>query len=143
VSPSSIIVLERGARWFSDLTTPSVVLEAAPLEPHSSLLRRTYESIRELERDDACVAMAVLSCGMEDTDELLDFRARLARALMALVLRTREGHLILFGPQRLQKTFFGLTAALSEGLGETTASVSVVLARPSTPADPQKTPAHR
>jgi hypothetical protein len=136
VSPSSIIVLEHGARWFSDLSTPSVVLQAEALEPSSSVLRRTYASIRKLERDDACIAMAVLSCGIEDTDDLLDFRARLARALMALVLRTQQGRLVLFGPQRLERTFFGLAGALSEGLGETTASVSVVLARPSTPAGP-------
>jgi hypothetical protein len=50
VSPSSIIVLERGARWFSDLTTPSVVLQAEAFEPNSSVLRRTYEDRRTLYR---------------------------------------------------------------------------------------------
>jgi hypothetical protein len=130
VDSSSILVMERGSRWFTEVSGPCIALQAEPHETYGDLVRRTYDCIRTIEREDRAVGLAVLSCGGDAGEEIVEHRARLARALLSVVLRADAGRLVLYGSRRMEQELFGLADALSADLPGMTASLSVVLAPP-------------
>jgi hypothetical protein len=146
----TLVVLECGSDWPSGVRQDDadcVALAQAPNEPHSALLRRTYDRVRAIEYGGGTVHLAILSCNNDASRTALDGRVPLARALLATVLRTSDGRLILAGrasaSDRMRRSLVALAGTLTEALTGTSASVSAVFGAPPSGARMTERHGHR
>src|SRR5262249_30608249 len=128
---TTVVVVESGGMSPSLARSgDAVTLRAEPHAAPGDLLRRTLGTVGTLERTGQSVALAILGCNDDVSALGLERRGGMARALMAAVLHTDGGRLVLVArrdaPPKVRQGLLALAGTLTEGLAGTTASVSVV-----------------
>jgi hypothetical protein len=125
----AFVVMESGNDWPSCVTRnhfEGVVVRQPRNQPNAALIRRTRELVARVRSP---ISLGVLACNGETDEEATERRVTIARLLLAQVLRTQRGRLILStstrAPSALRCDLIGLTATLSEALSGSSASVSL------------------
>ncbi len=125
----AVVVMESGSNWpqqVNRLDADVVVFGHADDEPKDALVRRVR---RRVELGGNGIELAVLACNNDRTDEAMDRRGTIARALLDGIKRAPRGHLV-FSARKgaspgLQQQLLSLTAMILEGMISSSASVSV------------------
>lgn len=123
--PVSLVVMEAGAVWPQDVvgTTHAdadcVVLGQNEGEGQIGFSKRVAERVRELVSKGASLRLGVVSAGENRSEEALDARYRITRALAAAQPQTARAELVLVAREsdKPRHDLFGLAGVLCEALG--------------------------
>jgi hypothetical protein len=123
----SLVVMEPGSEWPRHVGHHSNLVAFS--HKGEKLLQRTREELDALRRSRQNVRVAVLACNGETSGEADSCRAQIARTLLAAVMGTTFGHLVLSAggsaALRVRQELIALAGTLSEQLRGTSATVSL------------------
>jgi|HubBroStandDraft_6_1064221.scaffolds.fasta_scaffold312203_2 hypothetical protein len=127
VAMVSLVAMESGSEWPGYVGHHSNLVAFS--QPREKLLQRIQEELDALRRSLQSVRVAVLACNGDTGGEAYSCRAEIARSLLAAVMGTTFGRLVLSASGcaslRLCQELIALAGVLSEQLRGTSATVSL------------------
>ncbi len=123
----SLVVMEPGSEWPRHFGHHSNLVAFS--QKREKLLQRTQEELDTLRRGQQSVRVAVLACNGDTDGEVDRYRTKIARTLLAAVMGTTFGRLVLSAScgasLRARQELLAIAGTLTEQLRGTSATVSL------------------